>query len=470
MTSFSLTLQNVTPILGGAAKTRVVDRIDVIRAPTIRGHLRFWWRALYGHDYDCAVTLYEAESALWGRSADKCGGRSAVEIKTVVNPESIGEDNIDRNDISMKRTDGYVLWPARAEKGSDPAERWKIGVRFDLQVKCCRDGQQITTLQYNKISRAWETEVRNSLRAWILFGGYGSRTRRGVGSLTIPIDDFSDDDPTEWLPDLENGKRLSQEFVRLFGRNVLSNGSRRIASDLPLLAGASLFIGKPRDSSIDAWLEALSWLRDFRQGCPERTGEIAEDYARCFGSDNRPGKSNWPEADKVRWLSIPKDDLPWAHLPRYNADPAWPRAGFGLPIIGQFQMKNRNGTRWDYIELGNERRTEPEEFHIQWESRNAEGKACLHDRLASPLILKPLPLANGRFVPCALWLFRSYPESGQVVLVRDDQPVPNSGAGFDKLVGAGEKPLFTPLKGKASLKAAFLGWLADTDRAKRVAL
>ena len=31
------------------------------------------------------------------------------------------------------------------------------------------------------------------------------------------------------------------------------------------------------------------------------------------------------------------------------------------------------------------------------------------DRFASPLIVKALPLADNRFVPCALWLNRAYP-------------------------------------------------------------
>jgi|GEM_PF-3130673 len=44
--SFSVTIEVVTPILGGASRTREVDDVDIIRPATVRGHLRFWWRAL----------------------------------------------------------------------------------------------------------------------------------------------------------------------------------------------------------------------------------------------------------------------------------------------------------------------------------------------------------------------------------------------------------------------------------------
>ncbi|HEY3999217.1 MAG TPA: type III-B CRISPR module RAMP protein Cmr1, partial [Candidatus Xenobia bacterium] len=70
----------VTPILGGGYRTRQLDDVDIIRAATIRGHLRFWWRALQGHTYVDAVQLHQAEGLLWGKAATEEGGRSQIEI------------------------------------------------------------------------------------------------------------------------------------------------------------------------------------------------------------------------------------------------------------------------------------------------------------------------------------------------------------------------------------------------------
>jgi CRISPR-associated protein Cmr1 len=165
----------------------------------------------------------------------------------------------------------------------------------------------------------------------------------------------------------------------------------------------------------------------------------------------RPSISNWPEADKIRHLTDKRKD----HPPRYGADPAWPRAAFGLPIVGQFQTKARDGGIYD----------EPDPFELTW--KDGEG---LHNRLASPLIVKAMPLANERFVPVALWLERAWPPGGQVVLRKNKtEDVPKSAAPFDKLLGEKDPALFPPLRGKTSLRAAFLDWLASEKKATRVA-
>ena len=54
----------VTPMLGGGVKSFGIDSAMPIRAASIRGHLRFWWRTFQ----DCAdvKALREKEKALWG--------------------------------------------------------------------------------------------------------------------------------------------------------------------------------------------------------------------------------------------------------------------------------------------------------------------------------------------------------------------------------------------------------------------
>ncbi len=40
-------IETITPMLGGGSRSRMLDGVEVIRATTVHGHLRFWWRALY---------------------------------------------------------------------------------------------------------------------------------------------------------------------------------------------------------------------------------------------------------------------------------------------------------------------------------------------------------------------------------------------------------------------------------------
>jgi CRISPR-associated protein Cmr1 len=439
-------LQVVTPILGGGAYLRAVDAVDIIRAATVRGHLRFWWRALYASQCSSSQELYERESELWGRAATDEGGRSAVEVR--IDVEKAGA--IDRSDIRLyDSSDGnatpgaYALWPARAVKKTNtpPAPRRISGTQFRLTLIAPAN---------------CETELRNALRAWILFGGYGSRTRRGLGSLGVLEDTGS------WLPSAATREALAT----LFGFDIFA-APKLTPGDTPWLGGAALQVGKAQGDAMQAWTTALDWLKEFRQGT---SGARRPDPA---GNNQRPSLSNWPEADKVRRLSSAKKGLRWAHRPQHNATPAWPRAAFGLPIIGQFQQQSREprpgwkkgdkrpkNLYWDELPPSHPNYgTEPDGFELRWRSGNTE-----HDRLASPLIVKALPLADDTFVPCTLWLSRAYP-AGEVIL----RGVNNSQAPFDRLVAPGDTPRFSALAGKHSLRQAFLDWLQATYQTTVVA-
>ncbi|MCC6526646.1 MAG: type III-B CRISPR module RAMP protein Cmr1 [Polyangiaceae bacterium] len=406
-------LEVVTPILGGSHKTRAIDDVDVIRAPSLRGHLRFWWRALYASQCSSAEELHKRESALWGRAATDHGGRSWVEVR--VNVEGSG-GAIDDSDINLQQTPGaYALWPARAEKKQGqvvkpPAPRRKPGTKFQLTLK---------------VAATAEAETRNALRAWILFGGYGGRTRRGLGSLKVL------DDASGWLPSA--GTRAA--LTSLFGLDIFA-APTKAPCDVPWFGGAAIHVGSADRSAQKAWTTALDWLKEFRQGTTGQQGERAREPGAGKAQPQRPSISNWPEADKIRRIKNKTN----AHAPRHNATAAWPRAGFGLPIIGQFQTKGRNDERYD----------EPGAFELSWRAGNIE-----HDRLASPLIVKALPLADDTFAPCALWLSRAHPANGQVVLRNAN----NSQAPFDRLVASGDTARFSALANKTSLRQAFLDWL-----------
>lgn len=433
-------LEVVTPILGGGTKTRDVDSVDIIRVPTIRGHLRFWWRALYGQNYDSPRELYAAEKRLWGGTTDDRddggGGRSLVDVAVRVSGEgSLCTDK----ELKVPQDEMYAMWPAREEKkGRDitkPAAPYReAGTRFTLAITCPTGADRQTNGTY-------QDQVLGALKAWILFGGYGSRTRRGLGSLRV-----LGADADRWLPrpDLD----LRAELARLFGKDVFALPAQvPERSDLPLLMGAELLVGPNATPHDKAWARSIGWLRVFRQGVgPD------EDDARTPGQRPRPGASRWPEADKVRQLSGDPDR--WAHYPQHNSAMAWPRAGFGLPINARFAPPSGYGT-------------EPSEFELRWRDRHE------HDRLASPLIVKALPLADGTARACALWLYRGYPANSVVTLRESDRRARDSGAPFDLLEAPGDTARFAPLRDYGlptghNLRDAFFRWLEDRGEASIV--
>jgi CRISPR-associated protein Cmr1 len=395
LVTFSVAIKVVTPILGGSSRLREIDDIDVIRAPTVRGQLRFWWRALRGHDADPAA-LRDAERELWG-GVGTTQVRSPVEVRIRV--DKVGDR--DDTDVRPSSPGAYALWPAREEPGRLAAPRRRPGTRFEVTVV---------------VPATREPEVRDAMRAWLLFGGYGSRPRRGLGSLTVTHE------ANTWLP----AAPTRREIAGLFDRDVLA-AAPHAATETPRLAGASLLVGVATESAHDAWTAALGWLSEFRQAKTDSA-------------------SSWPEADKVRHLTRRSG----ARVPRHNSIPAWPRASFGLPIVFRFKDPPKG------------REPEPGPHMLSWLPEEESKPA---DRLASPLVLKALPLANGRFVPCALWLHRT-PPPGQVVLLGRTEGgsgwrrVPGSEAPYDRLVADGDSSLVPALRDAADMRSAFLGWLS----------
>jgi CRISPR-associated protein Cmr1 len=269
-------IEVVTPIFGGGVRPRELDDVDVIRAATVRGHLRFWWRALYAHECASPKALYHREGELWGRASGESGGRSLVDIQ--IHDFHVQHEK-DTGPIRPNTSQGYVLWVANTPLAS----RRNGGTRFRVT---CRAPDRMN-------------EVQGALRAWILFGGYGGRTRRGVGSLTVV------GDQPDWQPQTAS----AAEFKRVFGRDVFSRNGQTV-TDVPSLAGASLVAGASPGSVVASWETAIQWLRDFRRSQPRR-------------------------------------------------------------------------------------------------DRGELGIVDAAKRVASPLIVKALPIANGKFVPCALWLRRA---------------------------------------------------------------
>lgn len=429
--TWDLALQTITPVLGGGVRTRHVDGNDPIRASAIRGHLRFWWRALYAPTFESAAALYERESTLWGGVSGHTVRRSEVELR-VVGTKAVGRPM--DGDIAHNAPDAYALWPARREatKNVPPAQRWAPGLRFKLTLTAPADD---TT----------QEQLRRTVQAWILFGGYGGRTRRGCGSLTVTAD------AAQWLPSALSLAALQA----LLGADALDGKRAPVANDVPVLAGAELWTlaPAPHGTAEHAWHRALAWLRDFRQKYDPSPAGGSVEYAREHGSrvaggGHRPGRSRWPEADKLR-AQHPAG--PWTHKRRYNTEPVWPRAGFGLPIVSRF------------IDEADRR-----QFELIWKR---PGDTKPYERLASPLILKPVALAGGGFAPLALWLWRAYPADGEVVL-RDK--LTSSAAPFDLLERPSDSFRHMPLAAGATatpgtrLRTAFFQWLARTTPARRL--
>ena len=96
-------------------------------------------------------------------------------------------------------------------------------------------------------SKGRGAELRNVVRAWLLFGGTGSRARRGLGSLIVS------ENASAWLP----AEATREAFAALFGRDVFAP-TERAAGDTPRLAGAALHAGRAETDAMKARTTARS--------------------------------------------------------------------------------------------------------------------------------------------------------------------------------------------------------------------
>lgn len=293
LTTWTLKLKTITPMFGGSATPREVDPAHPVRAASVRGHLRFWWRATAGAQYASAEELFKAEERIWG-SAEKQG---KVAIKVVATrtgekkPCAVFPEG--KTFPNFGAYPGYALFPFQGKAKKD-----KRTGRVDITERPadCLIGIEFTVgLSYPE---ELDPQIRHAVSAWVKFGGIGARTRRGCGSLEL----------VEECP-------------------VPAESQRRYAS-LITLAPVTCLIGKSGSNSVAAWKEAVELYREFRQG---------KNFARDPGSDpSKPlklGRSRYPEADTIRALFTQER---WTHRVKHPVR-GFPRADLGLPIVFHFQ-------------------------------------------------------------------------------------------------------------------------------------
>ncbi|HGG58314.1 MAG TPA: type III-B CRISPR module RAMP protein Cmr1 [Gammaproteobacteria bacterium] len=277
----SFDIRLVTPMLGGGVSAMERDESMPVRAASIRGQLRYWWRLLQsGID---GKSLFTKERSIWGGVADT-GEDHASQVILRVDCTS-KPDPFPYNGIAE-----YALFPARKTQTTPERKLIREGLSFRLRIACD--------------DALYEQHVLPALRWWLTFGGLGARTRRGAGSLE-------------------------------------ATGIEPVGADEAEKVGCLLRIRERdvHDSAIDAWKAAIALLREFRQG--EGIGRAP---GHASGNGPRiPGESLWPEADSIRRIAsthaIRRGDsrCPKDRAPDMSRPLAFPRASFGLPIVFKFK-------------------------------------------------------------------------------------------------------------------------------------
>lgn len=350
----------VTPMYGGGVEAGKVDTTMPIRASSIRGQLRFWWRIACG-PFNSPKEMFDKETEIWGGIGDKEAKASQVEIR-ISNVDFKGKipafkyvtdpDNRKKY-VSKPASDSgyaYVLFSvqgklikARTELAKEAKEIADSGLTFDLNIHFKKEGKHtLTARQIN--------EVKEAIRWWASFGGVGGRTRRGLGAVEVS----------------------DEKITPVTKGEVEAKGGK--------LTLVTIDENKNEQIQVTCWKYGCDKLRDFRQGV---------DLARnppTKGSRSPAGQSRWPEADSIRNLS---GDSYEEHKPKNPNLNLFPRAAFGLPIVFHFQKPQKLKKE--------DRNPEPKDHTV-----GVKGKD--NERMSSPLILRPYLNKSGQWQAAALLL------------------------------------------------------------------
>lgn len=294
----------LTPMLGGGVEFSEVqgekphDPVTPVRVPSLRGQLRFWWRATNPHAETDPKALRERESRIFG--AASAPGRLDVAIARA--PRAPAALPVLEGKFGAKKgleALAYGAFPLRG-KSETHGVLWSFGAET-FEVSFCYDQE----VAHDVLAAIW---------GWSHFGGLGGRTRRGFGAVR----DVTSAAGTPPLLTLEEGWKT---YVR-------SNGGSwpQLFRDLDK---ESLAVGREvHVAGIDAQKSLLEAFRKLRQGVG---------LGRNSGQSSlRPGRSRWPEADTLRQITGQSHP---DHRSPTTQTRGFPRAEFGLPIV--FHMKDR---------------------------------------------------------------------------------------------------------------------------------
>jgi CRISPR-associated protein Cmr1 len=196
-------IETVTPLFLGDAGQRVAE----IRAPSIRGALRFWFRALTGGVVGDAnlQRLRELEAGVFGDTNQA----SSLVIRT----RSVG-----RSQPFLSSLEGlsYLFFSVKMRQ---KRECLPVGLQFPLTM-IARPTPRDATAAFSPD----QVMVLGLCSLWLLtnLGGLGARTRRGAGSLRIVR---ADDELPDGVPGLTRAPRSAKEL-----EDSLSTGLTQVRS------------------------------------------------------------------------------------------------------------------------------------------------------------------------------------------------------------------------------------------------
>lgn len=332
MNTLKATYKIVTPMfIAGADSAKPTTKAE-LRAPSFKGALRFWFRAIALSVSRDVKEVKKMEKELFG-STDKKYGQAKFLLDIHPADENNKVKTGERWDGHGSAYLGYRLIKYGNHMTNDRSYI-KQGCSFAVTLLLKPDEKSENNCKYLK----W------ALIALGLFGGLGSRSRKGFGSINLEKLQYNDQ--TLWVAP-KNAVELKEKIDTLF--DEIGDMFEGIPGYSAFSKKSTISIYTPPDGNSNA----LSLLDD--------VGKEMLRY-RSYGRKNREnGRHELPWREKAEQifaddhdliLDVSKKKIPQGH-PR--------RVVFGLPHNYYFS----DGTKINVNSAENNRRASPLFIHIQ---------------------------------------------------------------------------------------------------------
>ncbi len=161
MKTITFTCETITPMFLSGADGITPE----LRPPSIKGVLRFWWRAMNGH-LDLK-TLKEQESLIFGGTDGDSGGRSKVII--------LRKENFKKGTVGKE-----FMLPHKEGNQRSPQNAFRPNSDFVIELKLTQN-----EIKQGQMILMNEVKLINLFVITCCLGGLGKRSRRGFGSVRI---------------------------------------------------------------------------------------------------------------------------------------------------------------------------------------------------------------------------------------------------------------------------------------------
>ncbi|MEJ5305700.1 MAG: type III-B CRISPR module RAMP protein Cmr1 [Ignavibacteria bacterium] len=225
-----------------------------LRPPSIKGAMRFWWRATNAH-----LQLHELknrEAAIFGGSGEN-EGRSKFNLKVSVNNyklEASLRNKIwdSKNNSIRKEYQGmaYLLYSTFMQK--DNQRPYFSKIFFSIEI--------------SSYQKEVLVEAANSFYILSIFGALGSRSRRGGGNFIITkiLDDNKIVPSLKLLIDIENNMELVEFIKTVVSQITIKNSNNLKNNTYSNLSSFKVFISDPETSAEECLQIMGNQYKEFR--------------------------------------------------------------------------------------------------------------------------------------------------------------------------------------------------------------